>query len=123
MASTKCPACGLQNFAAAMVCRRCSCPLLEVVGRPAHLSSAPARKKSSRWLRRATLFSILLAILLLPAVFLFIVVLSAKHGAETGLDFTPEQMTTMVKWYVTLLGLSVVLIFTVFYLRRSKDDL
>src|SRR4051812_36692208 len=123
MASTRCPACGLQNFAAAVVCRRCHCPLLEVAGRPADLSSRYAKKESPHWVRRASVFSIILAILLLPAVFLFIVVLSAKHGSETGMDFTPEQMTTMVKWYVTLLGVSVILIFTIFYLRRNKHDL
>ena len=84
---------------------------------------APARKESFRWVRRATVFTILLAILLLPAVFLYIVVLGAKHGAETGLmDFTEEQKWTMVKWYLTSLGIAIIIIFTFFYLRRNNQD-
>ncbi|HEX8890191.1 MAG TPA: Ran-binding zinc finger domain-containing protein [Pyrinomonadaceae bacterium] len=123
MASSRCPSCGLQNFSSAIVCRRCDTPLLKVAGRPDALPSATERKESFRWLRRATLFTILLAILLLPAVFLFIVVLGAKHGAETGMmDFTTEQKWTMVKWYVTSLGIAVIIIFTFFYLRRNNQD-
>ena len=86
-------------------------------------ASAPVRKESFRWFRKATLFTILLAILLLPAVFLFIVITGAKHGAETGLmDFTSEQKWTMVKWYVTSLALAIIIIFTFFYLRRNNQD-
>jgi ABC-type phosphate transport system permease subunit len=84
---------------------------------------APAKKESFLWVRRATLFTIMLAVMLFPAVFLFIVVQGAKHGAETGLmDFTAEQKWTMVKWYLTSLGVSVIIIFTFFYLRRDKQD-
>src|SRR3954464_15946953 len=121
MASSKCPSCGLQNFSTAIVCRRCNCPLLKVAGRPADRSSTLESQESFRWLRRATLFTILLAILLFPAVFLFIVVLGAQHGAETGMmDFTSEQWWTMVKWYVTSLAVAVIIIFTFFYLRRNN---
>jgi len=123
MASSKCPSCGLQNFPTAIVCRRCNCPLLKVAGRPDDLPSTLEQKESFRWLRRATLFTILLAILLFPAVFLFIVVRGAKHGAETGLmDFTSEQWWTIVKWYVTSLGIVVIITFTWFYLRRNNQD-
>lgn len=123
MASTKCPSCGLQNFATAIVCRRCDFPLLKEAGRPANFFATPPRKESFRWVLRATTFFILIAVLLLPAIFLYVVVLGAKHGSETGLmDFTDEQKWQMIRWYLTALGISVVLIFTVFYLRRNKQD-
>jgi hypothetical protein len=123
MASTKCPSCGRQNFTTAIVCRHCSCPLLGEAPRPRNLSSTPVRKESFRWVLNASLISVAFAVLLFFVVFLVNVIPNAMHSSETGwTDFTESQKEAMLRWYLTLLGIAVVVVFTVFYRRRHKHD-
>ncbi|HKR00883.1 MAG TPA: hypothetical protein VJT09_09420 [Pyrinomonadaceae bacterium] len=123
MASTKCPACGLDNYSSALVCRRCYCPLMGEFAQ-AMRANVPAPKRTSyRWIAGAALISLAYGVMLYCAIFLFNVIPNAMHSADTGwTDFTEEQLSSMKFWFFTLLLGGIVLIFFLFYRRRSKYD-
>jgi uncharacterized BrkB/YihY/UPF0761 family membrane protein len=83
----------------------------------------PAPKTSYRWLLKAALTSIALAVLLVFVVFLVNVIPSAMYSSETKwTDFTPEQWASMKLWYFVLLGGGAILIFLFFFLRKGEGD-
>ena len=121
MSSTKCPACGLTNFSSALVCRRCSCPLLGEVAAAMRANLSQPRRLSYRWAVNAVLSSIAYAVLLFFCFFLFTVIPNAMYSSETGwTDYTEEQLDNLKFWYWISLTGGVILIFLFFLLRRDK---
>ncbi len=123
MASTKCRACGLTNFSSAIVCRRCNYPLF---GPAAQASSQPAhRSPSRRWILNAVIASIVLAVVLLFAIYTLTLILTTQEATVTQngwTDFTPEQLEKMGFRYGIGLIIGLLIVWAFFYSRRHKYD-
>jgi uncharacterized BrkB/YihY/UPF0761 family membrane protein len=83
----------------------------------------PPPKTSYRWVMKASLASVALAVLLVFIIFLYNVIPSAMHSNETRWsDFTPEQWSSMKLWYFVLLIAGSALIFLLFFSGRDRDN-
>ena len=124
MSSTKCRACGLTNFSSAVVCRRCQYPLFGG-GPPAGYASANPRRKSRRWILNAVIASIVLAVVLLFAVYMLTLILTTQEATVTQngwTDFTPEQLEKIGFRFGIGLFIGLPLVWWFFYSRRDKYD-
>ena len=124
MSSTKCRACGLTNFSSAVVCRRCQFPLFGG-GPPADYASANPRRKSRRWILNAVIASIVLAVVLLFAVYMLTLILTTQEATVTQngwTDFTPKQLETIGFRYGIGLFIGLLIVWGFFYSRRDKYD-
>ncbi len=118
MSSTKCRACGLTNFSSAIVCRRCQYPLFGQGAPPAY-----QRKPSQRWIVNAVLVSIILAVVLLFAVYFLSLIFTFQDPEQLRdgwVNFTPEQYRTMGFRYGLVLLPSLILVWRFFYRRRDQ---
>ena len=124
MSSTKCRACGLTNFSSAVVCRRCNYPLFGPAAQAGH-SQGPRRRKSRRWILNAVLASIVLAVVLLFAVYMLTLILTTQEATVTQngwTDFTPEQLEKIGFRYGIGLFIGLLIVWGFFYSRRDKYD-
>jgi len=123
MASTKCHACGLTNFSSAIVCRRCNYPLF---GPAAQANSQPAhRRPSRRWILNAVIASIVLAVVLLFAIYTLTLILTTQEATVTQngwTDFTPEQLEKIGFRYGIGLIIGLLIVWAFFYSRRHNYD-
>ncbi|HJU56244.1 MAG TPA: hypothetical protein VJ715_16800 [Pyrinomonadaceae bacterium] len=123
MASTKCRACGLTNFSSAIVCRRCNYPLF---GAAAQADSQPAqRRPSRRWILNAVIASIVLAVVLLFAIYTLTLILTTQEATVTQngwTDFTPEQLEKIGFRYGIGLIIGLLIVWAFFYSRRHNYD-
>lgn len=125
MSSTKCPACGLTNFSSAVVCRRCQYPLFGGDPQARRSQSFPVRT-SRRWILNAVIVSIILAVVLLFAVYFFTTIFDMQDPnlMQRGwADFAPDQLYRIGwRWGIAMfIGLPIVWWF--FYSRRHNYDL
>lgn len=124
MSSTKCRACGLTNFSSAVVCRRCQYPLFGG-GPPAGHDLANRRRTSRRWILNAVIASIVLAVVLLFAVYMLTLILTTQEATVTQngwTDFTPEQLEKIGFRYGIGLIIGLLIVWAFFYSRRDKYD-
>ena len=124
MSSTKCRACGLTNFSAAVVCRRCQYPLFGPAAQARH-SRAPQRRRSRRWILNASIVSVVLAVVLLFGVYFFTLITTFQDPDQLQggwLHFTPRQMRRMGSIYGALLIIGLFVVWWFFYWRRDKYE-
>ena len=120
MSSTKCRACGLTNFSSAVVCRNCRASLFGVPPPPAY-----TRRQSRRWILNALIVSIILAVVLLFAVYFLTLLLTFEDPAQLRNgweDFTPQQLKTIGFRYGLALIPTLLLVWRFFYRRRDQYD-
>jgi len=121
MSSTKCRACGLTNFSSAVVCRRCQYPLFGAPRPPAY-----RRRPSRRWILNAAIVSVILAVVLLFAIYFLTLLLTFEDPAQLqgGWEhFTSKQLWTIGYRYGLALIPTLLLVWWFFYRRRDKYDL
>jgi hypothetical protein len=107
------------------MCRRCRSPLFGGEAQARRSFASPVRT-SRRWILNAVLVSIILAIVLLFAVYFFTIIfdLQGTELVKRGwADFAPEQLYRIGWKWGTSLFIGLPLVWWFFYSRRDKYDL